>query len=170
MKKKTDDYDQSTRIYSDLEQTTCKVSKISEFYWRKSFAHKVHTYCTWHAENWLSSRVKRLNKYIGKKEIRFSHAHLQNQTSAKFQKDREKRRRCCSHIAPTHCIWHAENWLSCKKKIKKNIQTTRTSTEHEQNICNVSKRLEYNYCRRCSDHKVPTCRELTKLTSWKQIQ
>ena len=61
----------------------------------------------------------------------------------------------------THCLYiEVEKWLSSqsgksdKKESNNYIQTTCTSSHHEENICKVSKRSVKN-CRRSCAHKTP---------------
>ena len=121
-------------------------------------------------------KVEKVTK-INSRIISKPRAHLQTmaKTCAKFHKDRYKIvcrvaltryplsldcMRSCAHKVPTVYTLRSKNDLSSqsgkrdKKKSINYIQTTCTSSHHEENICKVSKRSVKN-CKRSCAHKTP---------------
>ena len=114
------------------------------------------THCLYsEGEKWLSlqcGKVKKNNLTITAKS--HAHPHTIKKTHAKFHNNWYKTVRGVVLTRGTNCLYiMGEKWLSsqCRKSDKKwsynYIQTTCTSSYHEENICKVSKQSVQN-CKR----------------------
>ena len=91
----------------------------------------------------------------------YAHPHTMRKTHAKFQNNWYKTVRGVALTRDTHCLYNqGEKWLSwqCRKSDKNwsnnYVQSTCTSSYHEENTCKVSKQWVQN-CKRSCAHKIP---------------
>ena len=141
------------------------------------------THCLYiEGEKWLSSQCgkseKKNNRTITAKP--HVHRHTMKKTHAKFHNNRYKTVRGVALTRGTNCLYiKGEHWLSWqswksdKQKWSNNyIQTTCTSSYHEENICKVSKGLVQNCKRSCAHKRYPLSIywgwKMTKFTMWKK--
>ena len=90
-----------------------------------------------------------------------AHPHTMRKTHAKFQSNWYKTVRGVALTRDTLCLYNqGEKWLSsqCRKSDKNwsnnYVQSTCTSSYHEENTCKVSKQWVQN-CKRSCAHKIP---------------
>ena len=90
-----------------------------------------------------------------------AHPHIMRKTHAKFQNNWYKTVRGVALTRDTLCLYNqGEKRLSsrCRKSDKNRsnnyVQSTCTSSYHEENTCKVSKQLVQN-CKRSCAHKIP---------------
>ena len=90
-----------------------------------------------------------------------AHPHTMRKTQAKFQNNWYKTVRGVALTRDTLCLYNqGEKWLSsqCRKSDKNwsnnYVQSTCTSSYHEENTCKVSKQWVQN-CKRSCAHKIP---------------
>ena len=90
-----------------------------------------------------------------------AHPHTMRKTHAKFQNNWYKTVRGVALTRDTLCLYNqGEKWLSwqCRKSDKNwsnnYVQSTCTSSYHEENTCKVSKQWVQN-CKRSCAHKIP---------------
>ena len=90
-----------------------------------------------------------------------AHPHTMRKTHAKFQNNWYKTVRGVALTRDTLCLYNqGEKWLSSQwRKSDKNwsnnyVQSTCTSSYHEENTCKVSKQWVQN-CQRSCAHKIP---------------
>ena len=112
---------------------------------------------------WLSSQCgksEKNNLTITSKS--HAHPHTMKKTHAKFQNNQYKTVRGAVLTRGTHYLYiKGEKWLSsqCGKSNKKwsnnYIQTTCTSSYHEENICKVSRQSVQNCKRSCAHKRYP---------------
>ena len=118
----------------------------------KQYAHQ--------GEKWLSSQCRKSDKNWSN-NMSNPHPHTMKKTHAKFQNNWYKTVRGVALITSTHCLHiQGEKWLSsqCRKSDKNwsnnYVQSTCTSSYHEENTCKVSKQWVQN-CKRSCAHKIP---------------
>ena len=103
----------------------------------------------------------------------YAHPHTMRKTHAKFQNNWYKTVRGVALTTNTHCLYiQGEKWqsLQCLKSDKtwsnNYVQSTCTSSYHEENTCKVSKQLVQNCKRSCAQNKYP----LSIYSGWKMTK
>ena len=122
-----------------------------------------YTHCLYNqGEKWLSWHCRKVTKIDPTiMSNPHAHPHTMRKTHAKFQNNWYKTVRGVVLTRDTLCLYNqGEKWLSsqCRKSDKnwsKNyVQSTCTSSYHEENTCKVSKQWVQN-CKRSCAHKIP---------------
>ena len=131
------------------------------------------THCLYiQGEKWLSWQCQKSDKNWSNNYVQStctSSYHEENtckkhmqKTHAKFQNNWYKTVRGVALTTSTHCLYiQGEKWLSsqCRKSDKNwsnnYVQSTCTSSYHEENTCKVSKQLVQNCKRSCAHKRYP---------------
>ena len=132
-------------------------------------------------EKWLSSQCgKKVTKnYLTIISKPHAHPHTTKKMHAKFHNNRYKTVRGIALTRGTNCLYikgEKRRSSQCGKSDKKcsnnYIQTTCTSSYHEENICKVSKQSVQNCKRSCTHKRYPLSIywgwKMTKFTMWKK--
>ena len=121
------------------------------------------THCLYNqGEKWLSSQCRKSDKNWSNNYVHptcTSSYHVEN--TCKFQNNGWKSVRGVALTRETVCLYNqGEKWLSsqCRKSDKNwsnnYVQSTCTSSYHQENTCKVSKQWVEN-CKRSCPHKIP---------------